>query len=266
MIRKKGNISGTKEWAATNENIQTGCEHDCKYCYAKCMALRFARATVESWAEPVPLKNREHKRFKKRAGRIMFPTTHDITPNNVQSCMAMLERMLSAGNDVLIVSKPHLACIQALCNALGDYRQQILFRFTIGSANNDVLGFWEPGAPRFEERLDSLVLAHENGFQTSVSCEPMLDVNIDAVVHAVDPYVSNATWLGKANRMRQITALTCPGNQEVRRKVDELIAIQNDQAIKALYQRHKDNPKIKWKDSIKKVIGLEAPPEAGMDI
>ena len=26
---------GTQEWAASNVNIQDGCEHDCRYCYAK---------------------------------------------------------------------------------------------------------------------------------------------------------------------------------------------------------------------------------------
>ena len=27
--------TGTREWAASNVNIQDGCEHDCLYCYAK---------------------------------------------------------------------------------------------------------------------------------------------------------------------------------------------------------------------------------------
>ena len=40
--------TGTQEWAASNVNIQDGCEHDCRYCYAKTMAIRFKRATPTS--------------------------------------------------------------------------------------------------------------------------------------------------------------------------------------------------------------------------
>ena len=38
---------GTGEWAAGNVNIQNGCEHNCLYCYAKAMAIRFRRNTPE---------------------------------------------------------------------------------------------------------------------------------------------------------------------------------------------------------------------------
>ena len=44
--------TGTQEWAASNVNIQDGCEHDCRYCYAKTMAIRFKRATPISWKRP----------------------------------------------------------------------------------------------------------------------------------------------------------------------------------------------------------------------
>ena len=33
-----------------------------------------------------------------------------------------------------------------------------------------------------------------------------------------------------------------------------------------LYDTFKSNPKIKWKDSIKKIIGIERPCEKGLDI
>ena len=64
-------------------------------------------------------------------------------------------------------------------------REQLLFRFTVGSAKDDVLSFWEPGAPTFAERMASLELAWAHGYQTSVSCEPMLDGHIEDVVHRV---------------------------------------------------------------------------------
>jgi hypothetical protein len=36
--------------------------------------------------------------------------------------------------------------------------------------------------------------------------------------------------------------------------------------IMELYSRYKDNPQIKLKDSIKKVVGLELPAEQGLDV
>ena len=94
---------GTKEWASSNVNIQTGCEHDCRYCYAKTMAIRFKRATATSWKNPSLRQHAIAKGFTRRTGRIMFPTTHDITEQNINECLAVLDRMLKAGNEVLIV-------------------------------------------------------------------------------------------------------------------------------------------------------------------
>lgn len=44
------------------------------------------------------------------------------------------------------------------------------------------------------------------------------------------------------------------------------MALQNDDAIRALFARYKDDPKIKWKDSIKQVVGLQRPTTSGMDV
>jgi len=71
---------GTKEWASSNINIISGCSHDCRYCYARKMAIRFKRKTEETW-KIMELNNEKLcLNFKKRKGRVMFPTSHDITP------------------------------------------------------------------------------------------------------------------------------------------------------------------------------------------
>jgi len=41
--------TGTKEWADTNVNICSGCKNNCRYCYAKKMAMRFGRKTESTW-------------------------------------------------------------------------------------------------------------------------------------------------------------------------------------------------------------------------
>ena len=256
------NVTGTKEWAAKNANCINGCSHDCRYCYAKSIAVRFGRKTAQNRKTEVVVGARP---VGGKPCRVMFPTTHDITPNTLPVCMDQIQLILDGGHEILIVSKPHLECIAAICDRFKSYEDKILFRFTIGSASNETLKLWEPGAPSFDERLKALKLAHRLGFETSVSCEPMLDGNIDAVVKQVEPYVTDSIWLGKMNQVKaRLTFNQAP--EEVVQAAEVLMQEQSDENIKALHQRFKGNSKIKWKDSIKKIVGIEAPQAIGLDI
>lgn len=264
MTNTKG-VSGTKEWAAINFNIQTGCEHDCRYCYARSNALRFKRITkAEYWHVPVLNIAAVKRPWRKKKGTIMFPTTHDITPGNINSCVTVLKKMLEVGNRVLIVSKPHFDCVQRLCEDLVEYQNQILFRFTIGSAFDTTLKFWEPEAPCFAERVAALDLAHRCGYETSVSCEPYLDASITEVVRLVDPYVTDAIWIGKMNHIEQRVDIKGWTGKEFT-FLREVERAQTDLAVTRLAEALKGNPKIKYKESIKKVLGIPLATEAGKD-
>jgi len=270
MGNEKKGVSGTKEWAASNVNIQSGCDHDCLYCYAKASAVRFDRLPKGGWTKPELNEKAVEKGYGKRKGTIMFPTAHDITPGNRKHSINTLRKMCAAGNRVLIVSKPRISCIAPLCLGLEPYKDQVLFRFTIGSGNSQVLAFWEPGAPDFVDRLDSLQHAFDEGFQTSVSMEPLLDVEEDDIVAHVElltPYITDAIWLGKANRLRERLKRNGYGaNKSVMEAAATLEESQSDERIVSLYERLKGHPKVKWKESIKKVVGLAVPTEAGLDI
>jgi len=226
------------------------------------MAVLYKRKTPATWKneEPVGIKTVGGKLC-----RIMFPSTHDITPDTLQICIGQIRNILVAGHEILVVSKPHRDCIAAICDGFKDHKDKILFRFTIGSASSETLKLWEPGAPSFDERIEALQLAHGQGFKTSVSCEPMLDGNIEAVVKVVAPYVTDAIWLGKMNQVKaRLSFNKAPA--EVVLAATVLVKEQSDANIQALYQRLKDNPQIKWKDSIKKVVGIEKPKAIGLDI
>lgn len=257
---------GTQEWAAHNINIQHGCENNCKYCYAKSFAIRFGRSTPDTWATTEFQNDKIEKEYRKRDGKIMFPTSHDITDNNINEYISVLKKLLVSGNDVLIVSKPHLSCIKRICEECSEYKKQILFRFTIGSTSNRVLKYWEPEAPTFNERLNSLKWAHTKGYQTSVSVEPMLDTNMDELIKALRPYVTDSIWLGRVNNIKAALTLNCPKDTDAKKKAEELLEQQNDQWINLLYRKYHKDKIIKWKDSIKKVVGIERPTEKGMDI
>lgn len=265
-MHKQNNVFGTREWAEKTANCVLGCAHNCRYCYAKTMAIRFRRKTSATWPEEKWALHQIKNVCRGRPAKVMFPSTHDITPENIQVCLQALEQMLTYGHHLLIVSKPHLECIQHICQVFSEQKQKILFRFTIGSADNSILKFWEPNAPDFQERLESLRHAHMAGFQTSVSCEPMLDDNVAAVVSATAPFVTDSIWIGKANQLRARLKINGYGDVATMKRADKLIASQSDDRIRALYARFKDSPKIRWKETIKRVLGLELPHEAGLDI
>ena len=251
------NIVGTYEWAKKTLNFQIGCENGCLYCYAREMATRYGWSN--DWNNVRIREEALRKSIPDFGEVVMFPSSHDITPNNIEQTIQFLRNILEAENQLLIVSKPNYECIKRICKEFDTYKNSILFRFTIGSTSDEVLKFWEPYAPSFNERLKSLKYAFKKGFQTSVSCEPMLDNHIERVIKKVEPFVTDTIWVGKVNRLLGKTGrgrLEFNGelNDETRRKAEELNEWQNDENIFELYERFKDNPKIRWKESIKHVI------------
>ena len=191
---------GTKEWADWNLNIFKGCPNNCRYCYAKFMALKFKRIkSEEEWQNPVVNKKVFFQKFRKRKGRGMFPTSHDITPSTFTHCGIILLRLLRAGNEVLITTKPNFSLIKPLCKILKPYKEQIQFRFTITSMNDKLLKYWEENAPNYESRKASLIYAFREGFKTSVSIEPYLDPNPIPLINDIWLYCTESIWLGIMN-------------------------------------------------------------------
>lgn len=260
---EKKPVFGTFEWASHNANCCFGCIHNCKYCYAKAKAIKNGKKTPTNWNTEIISKKAVDREYNKKDGTLMFPTNHDITPNNMDACVTVLEKILKVGNNVLIVSKPHLLCVEIMCRKLSEYKDNILFRFTIGSADDAVLKYWEPNAPSFMERAYSLAYAYASGFKTSVSCEPMLDNNIGRVVELTKPYVTDAIWLGKMNFAED--RLKINGEVEAIAEANKLLSQQDEKFIKYLYDVYKGDQKIKWKDSIKEILGLERLTEPGLD-
>ncbi|KKK65407.1 hypothetical protein LCGC14_2974430, partial [marine sediment metagenome] len=74
-------------------------------------------------------------------------------------------------------------------------RDLIQFRFTITSIDNNLLSFWEPNAPLFEERLESLIHSFEKGYKTSISVEPFLDLDPFLLIDELAPFVTESIWI-----------------------------------------------------------------------
>lgn len=281
-MAEKG-VSGTKEWSNTSVNCMSGCKNGCVYCYARATACtRLKTKTPETWTDEEPILKNVDKNYGKRQGVVMFPTQHDLTKGNLRYTLPVLVKLVEAGNQVLLVSKPSPAIIESVVrtligcearNVVSDVKGQVLFRFTIGSMDPHVLKTWEPGAPTFAERLYSLMYTYRHGWKTSVSMEPMLDdnhVDIWRLINTLEPYVTDAIWVGKANKLMERLAMNFGGKENIPDYLvlcaKSLIKSQQDGYIRSLYDTLKTNSKVKYKESIKKVVGLEVPTEAGLDV
>ena len=246
--------TGTGEWSEKNFNIGKGCSCDCLYCYARWMAMFYKRIrNHEEWVYERYTDNAFKAHFPLEPGVIMFPSTHNLSMFYLQRALPVLKSMLAAGNHVLIVTKPELEVIRVLVGNLSRYRDQILFRFTIGSLDEGLTRLWEPGASAPCERLEALSYAYAAGYQTSISIEPMLVGVEDAlkVVEAVSSCVTETVWIGKMKCIKR-RVIIC--TVEIREAVELVKRQQSDIEILRLYNELKSNEKIRWKDSIDQVL------------
>jgi DNA repair photolyase len=245
--------SGTKEWADYNINCIKGCANNCRYCYAKIMAKRFGRATEETWKDMIIRESMVQKNYRKYKGRVMFPSSHDIVEDSEvkEACLTVLEKLVQANNQVLVTTKPFYSVTNEITSKYVEKKDNIQFRFTITSNNNEILSFWERNAPLYEERLRSLILASERGYKTSVSIEPFLDKNPVPLIDELTPYVTESIWIGPMNHMprKNIQAQDIPEYERIRE-------IKRYENLVKIYKALKDRPLIRFKDSMLIKLGL----------
>jgi DNA repair photolyase len=248
---------GVGEWADYSYNIGTGCINNCRYCYARDIAVDISKRsnkpmTRADWAtEQVKTWKADIK--QKVNGVVMLPSMHDITEAYLPTYMDTLRSLLQAGNDVLIVTKPRLACIKTVCDEFTDYKDKILIRMTITSLTDESSQYWEPGASLPRERFETLIYAFDNGYQTSVSVEPMIDTveKTVAMYRALEPYITKDIWFGKMNNVAD--RVDAKG-RVAREAVVAIRTNQSNKNIHRLYEQLKDEPKVKWKDSIRNIV------------
>ena len=255
-----------------NVNIFKGCENDCYYCYAKPGIGKWCRVSEGKWHLMELNPNQYEVEPKMYDGMVGFPSTHDIVPEpeKLDACLTMLGKLLRAGNDVLIVSKPHPECIERICQAAQFFRDKILFRFTIGAMDDKILSVCEPNAPTYAQRKESLEVARDYEFETSVSMEPMLDINnVEALIEDLRSLVTEVIWLGTINHKTKIENTSKrafdraeKANDEA--KVNEIEAFQKEFArikkqqttekLAALYKHYEKDAQVMWKgDAVKEL-------------
>jgi len=245
--------SGTREWADHNVNCIKGCYNNCRYCYAKMMAKRFGRSTEETWRFMTVRREAVRKNYGKLSGRVMFPSSHDIFdfPHIKEACFTVMAKLLKSGNDLLITTKPRTSITREIDGLFSQCKERLQFRFTITSNDDELLSFWEPNAPSFRERMDSLKFAFERGYRTSVSIEPFLDYDPRALIETVEPYSTESIWIGKMNYIpdHNISENDSPWYNEARKNYEV-------GHLKDICNELEDFPKLRLKDSIRIKLDL----------
>jgi len=93
----------------------------------------------------------------------------------------------------------------------------------------------------------------------------MLDKHPDIIIKELEEFITDSIWLGKPNFLLRRLKINGQLDVTASKKAKDLIESLNDEFIYNLYENYKDNPKVKWKESLKKVLKLEIPVIAGFE-
>lgn len=250
--------TGTREWSEHSVNWQLGCSNGCLYCYAREQALRFKRIkTPEEWTiERLYDAPKRATLHYTRSGVTMCPTQHDITPANLDASIEILTRLATKKNRLLIVSKPRKECIQALTDALKDFKDRVEFRFSIGCLDEGLRKVWEPGASTIDERLVCVGIARRAGFEVSVSCEPLLESwRVERLIVELKACGCGEIWIGCMNKLRARVGWA-EGDDVVAHAATQVALWQRPQKMREVFEAVRCVPGIRFKDSYRKILGI----------
>jgi len=260
VLAETGSIPNTgkgrfQDWTKpkNNINICTGCKNDCLYCYMKTMNVgRAKRKQPADWFKWELRQKDVDARQRLRDGLVGYPSSHDIFPEILDPYLFVLGKLLRVGNEVLIVTKPNFECIQAICAVSQFFKDKILFRFTIGAQNDEILKSWEPNAPSYDERKACLEFAFQQGFRTSVSIEPALDTpQIEQLIKDLRPFVNKDIWLGTMNHINTIKKWA---DDNLMTELERIEGGQSPEILTAIFTKYKNDPLIRWKTDAFKII------------
>jgi hypothetical protein len=263
---------GTEEWCDTTYNTHYGCLNACYNCYAWKDLWRRKQRGYDLYGYndqheyQMVLRDKWFKTWKDRKKKyvIMYPSVHDVIPETKREAFAIMKSMLSAKNiHVLWVTKPRYEVVRDFIKEFEDYKNRITIRLTITTNDDEQLEFWEPNASGFDERDLTLEYLYDAGFNVGVSVEPMLlpkrecfatpslaaEVDfINGLLH----YVRDTLWVGLMNHFPAKSQRGIPLTEEQRDHITKLKTFYTDELIKNLVRTFYRDPKVRWKESVKK--------------
>jgi DNA repair photolyase len=261
MIEEKKEPFGTRELSEVSFNIGTGCQNNCRYCFAAYYALNRGKIKArQDWQFHKVFIGSVTKSHPKYEGTVMFPTCHDFHLPLKGAYLGAIGRLLEADNDVLITTKARLKMVEYLCENLTGHKDKVRFMFTITSLNEEVSEFWEPNAPSPFERVAALKHAFDSGYKTSVIVEPLLEGSGGAlsIYDTVLPYVAGEIWFGLMEFPKERVDMSDPENAKALERLSRLQSFDN---IRFLYNQLNGRDKVRWKKGLRDMMSRPEPEE-----
>ncbi len=188
------NISNV-EYADYAINHVYGCSHGCLYCYAFSQQFKFKKVrSYEEWLKPKLVENCIDiikndlltKKNKVKYVQLSFMTDPFMYGyNDVKEKTLEIIRLLNKENiRVVTLTKGILPLELAQLSKKNEYG------ITIVSLDENYREKYEPYTAKFEQRLQSLKILHDKGFNTWISMEPyptpnMIEQNIYEVLQRI---------------------------------------------------------------------------------
>ncbi|MFW9992002.1 MAG: radical SAM protein [Candidatus Odinarchaeota archaeon] len=158
-------------------NFQTGCEGGCLFCFARLMADEYGWCPWDQWTSPVIRTKDVAKGYRKRKGRIMLPSSHNIDGSNLVEATWVLMKLLDAGNEnILVVMKTHPDVMGAICLSLKEagYIDRVEIRHSIPTLHYETWKLFMPGCPTADEIFEAIRRGKKYHVKQSVNIGPFV--------------------------------------------------------------------------------------------
>lgn len=190
-------------------NPYTGCQINCKYCYAQLFMRRYS-GHKEPWGSFVDLKmnapvilRKQLQRAKK--GMVWISSVCDpYQPLEAEYELTRqcLRELLEKEFPVTIQTKSRLVLRDLdLLQAFED----VEVGFTITTDNEKISKAFEPGADSIHSRLEALQTIHDKGIKTFVFIGPILPGNPENLIRRLNGNVDRV-FIDKMNYVNQVRA------------------------------------------------------------
>jgi DNA repair photolyase len=174
-------------------NAYTGCQHDCKYCYARLFMRRYS-GHQEPWGQFVDVKINAPEVLGKQLQRAKRGTVwissvcdpYQPLEARYRLTRSCLQELLRVQFPVNIQTKSKLVTRDL---DLMKMFEDIGVTLTIATDSEDMARLFEPQASSIEERFRTLALLHESGIHTAVFIGPILPGDPDRLAARIEGIV-----------------------------------------------------------------------------
>jgi DNA repair photolyase len=188
-------------------NPYTGCQVNCRYCYARLFMKRYS-GHKEPWGEFVDVKINAPEVLRKQLQRAKRGTAwissvcdpYQPLEAKYELTRRCLKELLEKQFPVNIQTKSKLVLRDL--NLLEDFKE-IEVGFTITTNDEKIAGFFEPGAASVADRMKALERIHSSGIKTFAFIGPLLPGDPEKLVADLDGSVDRV-FIDRMNYLSQI--------------------------------------------------------------